>query len=172
MPKMSIKKKPPNNTITRKKLFQFLFKNYIKSAYSGISKCPSSSSSSSIHSRAPRNISRQLLAATEASSAHVRRLANADEPHTSGQHQLHQHQDHHSQPTTQQQPSPSAVVPVVHHNQSMRKRELRSEYFNDMSECFTESQRNRRKSMVGEGAIKLIERSEPSYSASRSLSKR
>ena len=38
MPKMSIKKKQISNSISRKKLFQFLFKNYIKSAYCGISK--------------------------------------------------------------------------------------------------------------------------------------
>lgn len=165
MPKMSIKKKPPN-TITRKKLFQFLFKNYIKSAYSGISKCPSTSSSSSNHSRAPRNISRQLLAATEASSAHVRRLANANEGGHTSSVQLQQQQH-------QQQPQPSTVndtVPVV---SSHRKREFRSEYFNDMSECFTESQRNRRKSSaVGDSTLKLVERSDTIKRGSRSLSKR
>lgn len=170
MPKMSIKKKPPNNTITRKKLFQFLFKNYIKSAYSGISKCPSSSSSSSIHSRAPRKISRQLLAATEASSAHVRRLANAndDEGHTSSSQHHHKQREHQHQQQLVEQHQPSTTTVPTH-----RKRELRSEYFNDISECFTESQRNRRKSAVADNSmIKLVERSENISSGSRSLSKR
>lgn len=48
---MSIKKKPittTTNNISRKKLFKFLFKSYIKSAYSGISHIPTSTSATSV----------------------------------------------------------------------------------------------------------------------------
>lgn len=79
---MSIKKKQPiiHNPISRKKLFQFLFKNYIKSAYCGISNFQPAASA----------------------------------PHGG-----------------------SAIIVV-------NKKELRTEYFNDMSECFNESQRSRK----------------------------
>lgn len=57
---MSIKKKPITTTstthnISRKKLFKFLFKSYIKSAYSGISHIPAATSASVINNNQPHH---------------------------------------------------------------------------------------------------------------------
>lgn len=98
MPKMSIRKKQAvvnRNTISRKKLFQFLFKNYIKNAYCGVSRLqPSEGKETSL---------------TDAATT--------------------------SLPTLQGRVHNVAVHGVG--TFSAGKKELRSEYFNDMSDCFT-----------------------------------
>lgn len=91
---MSIRKKQTvvnRNSISRKKLFQFLFKNYIKNAYCGVSKLQ------------PSDRKESLL--TEAATTSL--------PIFKGQN----------------------VYGLA--TFSAGKKELRSEYFNDMSECFT-----------------------------------
>lgn len=94
---MSIRKKQAvvnRNSISRKKLFQFLYKNYIKNAYCGVAKLqPSEERKSSL---------------TDAATT--------------------------SLPTLQ---GHNVAVHGVGTFSTGGKKELRSEYFNDMSECFT-----------------------------------
>lgn len=97
MPKMSIRKKQAvivnRNSISRKKLFQFLFKNYIKNAYCGVSKFQPSAA--------------KEACSTDAATTSLSTLqAGHNVAHAVG-------------------------------TCSVGKKELRSEYFNDMSECFT-----------------------------------
>lgn len=95
---MSIRKKQAivnRNSISRKKLFQFLFKNYIKNAYCGVSK---------LHPSEGKETPLTEAATTSLQKIHGHNVA------------LH-------------------GVGTF----STGKKELRSEYFNDMSECFTVS---------------------------------
>lgn len=120
---MSIKKKQPisRNPISRKKLFQFLFKNYIKSAYqSGISKL-------------------QIASGGEDSSSE----ANSPQrrPATSA---------HNKTSNVREKGSTKKVATVYGGNSSKRvaKKEIRSEYFNDMSECYTTASQRKRSAVV------------------------
>lgn len=116
-----------NASITRKRLFQFLFKNYIKSAYSN-------------------NAAATSEAAGPSSSATRTRTAGC--PMTAGGH---------ADGTTMASTTTSANVAATasassdgttssSSSQLRERHEVRTEYFNDMAECYTQTQTSQSRS--------------------------
>lgn len=208
-----------NATITRKRLFQFLFKNYIKSAYSGLagepteaadapnkSSLPSAANIATTSATGPSALSggqhhhtvgkitpsSQSATATSTSTSssclaygiatkNVHAMATNTPPSVASASKVSTTSSSSSSPSsTFAQTTTAATLPNASHTVpgasigstlatataacagggsnvcatgvnaaaphrsaiAMRKQELRTEYFNDMSECYTQSQRH------------------------------